>query len=189
MNHIIQQPKTNQKQKKVSKVVLAHPEIQQNKTLDKLESKERKLVNLNILQQINYLIHQHVVESLFKEFSIYQHQISLGSVKLMHDDYEFTFLKLQVLREMLAKDFNDHTRQNVPYSEQFQTGVKKIVKDQKVDVKNEQDFLNSHEIILQLYQNHIIMINIKFCAKITIKQQFSNQLQLTKEIEKSKRYA
>ncbi|CAD8061550.1 unnamed protein product [Paramecium primaurelia] len=108
MNHIIQQPKTNQKQKKVSKVVLAHPEIQPNKTLDELKSKEWIAAIQKEIDQFEKAIHE--VESLFKEASISQHQISLGSVKLVHDDYQFAALKLQVLREMLAKYLEDHTK-------------------------------------------------------------------------------
>lgn len=40
MNQIIQQPKTAQKQKKPTKVVSKHPEIQANKALEELRNKE-----------------------------------------------------------------------------------------------------------------------------------------------------
>ncbi|CAD8127831.1 unnamed protein product [Paramecium sonneborni] len=108
MNHIIQQPKTAQKQKKQSKVVSKHPEIQPNKTLDELKNKEWTVAIQKEIDQFESAIYE--VESLFKEASMSQHLISLGSFKLVQDEYEFATFKLHNLREMLKIYTDDYSK-------------------------------------------------------------------------------
>ncbi|CAD8182531.1 unnamed protein product [Paramecium octaurelia] len=184
MNHIIQQPKTAQKSKKPSKVVSKHPEIQPNKTLEELRSKEWTAAIQKEIDQFESSIHE--VEALFKEASISQHLVSLGTFKLVQDEYEFAAFKLQSLREMLAKYSDEHSKYHqikqklkVLTSKQDKSAeeneaIQKIIRDQenfKYTITKEREKI---QFQFGVAQRVLILIQ----AYIKLKDQHENQQDL-----------
>ncbi|CAD8199144.1 unnamed protein product [Paramecium octaurelia] len=184
MNHIIQQPKTTQKQKKPSNVVSKHPEIQSNKTLDDLRNKEWSVAIQKEIDQFEQTIHE--VEALFKEASTSQHLVSLGTFKLVQDEYEFAAQKLQHLREMLAQYSDDRSKyhQNKQKlkaltnkqekSAEDNEAISKITKDQqnfKYTIMNQRDRI---QFQLGVAQRVLTLIQ----AYIKLKDQYQNQQEL-----------
>ncbi|CAD8174360.1 unnamed protein product [Paramecium pentaurelia] len=184
MIHIIQQPKTAQQQKKHTKVVSKHPEIQPNKTLDELRNKEWTVEIQKEINQFEQAIHE--VEALFKEATTSQHLVSLGTFKLVQDEYEFAAVKLQHLRERLTKYSGDHANyhQNKQKlkaltnkqekSDEDNEAIQKLTKDQqnfKYTIMRERE-----KIQFQLGVASRVLILLQ--AYIKLKDQHENQHEL-----------
>ncbi|CAK69842.1 unnamed protein product (macronuclear) [Paramecium tetraurelia] len=173
MNHYIQQPKTSQKQKKPSKVALAHPEIHPNKTLDELKSKEWTAAIQKEIDLFGQALQQ--VELLFQEASDSQKQLSLGSTKLVHDEFEFAASKLQVLRQMLAKYSEDHAKYHQIKKELQQT-KDNITQNQK----NLKFIINKEREKIQFQFGVAQRVLVLIQAYIKMKDQFENPEDLQK---------
>ncbi|CAD8127907.1 unnamed protein product [Paramecium sonneborni] len=184
MIHNIQQPKTAQKQKKPSKVVSTHPEIQPNKTLDELRNKEWNVAIQKEIDQFEQAIHQ--VESLFKEASISQHLVSLGTFKLVQDEYEFAALKLQKLREMLTKYSDEHSKyhQNKQKLKALTNKQEKSAEDNEAILKMTREQQNFKYTItkerekIQFQYGVASRVLILIQAYIKLKDQHDNQHEL-----------
>ncbi|CAD8062879.1 unnamed protein product [Paramecium primaurelia] len=184
MNHIIQQPKTTQSTKKPSKVVVKHPEIQPNKHLEELKNKAWTAAIQKEIDKFEQTILE--VEALFKEASTSQNLVSLGSLKLVQSEYEFAALKLQQLKEMFSKYFDEYTKyhQNKQKlkeltkknqkSEEDNQAISKITNDQ---IKFKNTFAQEREKIQFLFgvaSRVLILIQ----AYIKLKDQHENQQEL-----------